>query len=98
MAKWDKLNSELDAVLNSMTSEDWDSWASEREAKKNMRQFEMMLKRKIKEDSLILSEIKGAQSQVETGISSSNISQPKKAFVEKNELCSADNTSYALAA
>lgn len=98
MAKWDKLNSELDAVLNSMTSEDWNSWATDREAKKIMRQLEMVLKRKMKEDSLILSEIKGTQTQIESGISSSNITEPKKAFVTAHEVCSADNTSYALAA
>jgi hypothetical protein len=98
MAKWDKLNSELDTVLNSMTSDDWDSWASNREAKKIMRQFEMMLKRKMKEDRLILSEIKGIQTQIETGFSSSDISQLIKVFGLSGELCLADNTSYALAA
>ena len=98
MAKWDKLNSELDTVLNSMTSEDWYVWSSNREAKKVMRQFEMILKRKMKEESLLLSEIKGSQSQVVSGLFSDNITQLIASFVSPEEISTTDNTSYALAA
>jgi hypothetical protein len=98
MAKWDNLNSELDTILNSMTSEDWESWALNREAKKTMRHFEMMLKRKMKEDRLILSGIIGVQTQFEEGFLSSEVSHLLKSFSISGELCSSDNTSYALAA
>jgi hypothetical protein len=91
MANWDKLNSEMDSALESMTSEDWSLWLLNRESKKRMRQYELIMKRKIKEESILLSNIKGSQSQFE------NICTQKGSnILDSNDLT--DNSSYALAA
>lgn len=37
MANWDKLNTEFDRVLSSMTDADWNKWQSERAFKKTQR-------------------------------------------------------------
>jgi hypothetical protein len=98
MANWDKLNSELDSVLDSMTSEDWSSWYSNRESQKRMRQYEMVLKRRMKEESILLSEIKGSQSHSEN-INSLQFGINMLIPCNLNDLVNtADNTSYALAA
>lgn len=59
MANWNKLNKELDEVLNSMSSEDWQSWAKTREQKKVMRKCELLLKAKLQEEKLLLSSSTG---------------------------------------
>ncbi len=96
MANWEKLNSELDSILESMSPADWIEWSSNREAKKRMRQFELFLKRKMKEESLYLSEIKGGQ------INSYSLKDIFESIsvitLNENSPTSSDNTSYALAA
>jgi hypothetical protein len=43
MANWNKLNAELDAVLDNMTSEDWANWKKNREHNKLMRSIRMKM-------------------------------------------------------
>lgn len=58
MANWDKLNKQFDDLLDSMTIEDWQFWANNREQKK-MRVSEMLLKAKLQEEKLLLSNTTG---------------------------------------
>jgi len=54
MANWNKLNEQFDSLLDSMSQEDWQSWAKNRGDKKLMRTSEMLLKAKLQEEKLIL--------------------------------------------
>lgn len=98
MANWDKLNFEFDKVLSEMTSDDWNAWALNREAKKAMRQMEMMLKRKLKEDSIFLSEIKGSQSQIEESLFSKQFTEIFFSYSSAEKCLFVDNKSFAIAA
>jgi hypothetical protein len=96
MANWEKLNTELDSILDSMSPVDWTEWSSNRESKKRMRQYELFLKRKMKEESLFLSEIKGSQI---ISVSLKDIFKSISVItLNENPTTSSDNTSYALAA
>jgi hypothetical protein len=44
MGKWDKLNQEIDLVLDSLTQEDWVKWDSNRVAKSKERRKSLVLK------------------------------------------------------
>lgn len=59
MANWNKLNKQFDDILDSMSSEDWQSWAKSRDQKKAMRTCEMLLKAKLQEEKLLLSNSNG---------------------------------------
>jgi hypothetical protein len=96
MANWEKLNTELDSILDSMSPVDWTEWSYNRESKKRMRQYELFLKRKMKEESLFLSEIKGCQI---ISVSLKDIFKSISVItLNENPTTSSDNTSYALAA
>lgn len=47
MANWNKLNNELDEVLESMTPEDWQEWYAKKQALKVAREAEYLLKSRI---------------------------------------------------
>lgn len=56
MNKWDKLNSEFDAVLDNLTKEDWIKWDISRKDLKKERQKELLALSLICEQSFILIE------------------------------------------
>jgi hypothetical protein len=50
MTKWDKLNKELDDALDTMTSEDWNTWESKFKEKQNIKnKMEQSVEEKAKE-------------------------------------------------
>lgn len=71
MANWEKLNSKFNQIIDNMSNEDWNKWSSERMAKKAMRNSEMLLKAKIQEEKIILSNRIGRNISSHIGYSSS---------------------------
>lgn len=61
MANWEMLNKEFEQVLNNLTDEAWDSWASQREAKKAMRRQELLLKAKMQEEKIYFNKLVGIE-------------------------------------
>jgi len=49
MANWNKLNTEFENLINSLTDADWDKWESEREQKRVQRKMEMLERAKVHE-------------------------------------------------
>jgi hypothetical protein len=95
MANWNKLNEQFDNLLDSMSQEDWQSWADNREAKKVMRNYEMLLKAKLQEEKLLLSSSTGINIIFQIGLTSTNECN-NVLFVTSN-ICSG-NVTYAMAA
>jgi hypothetical protein len=42
MANWDKLNAELDALLEGLTTQDWDKWSEQRSLNRTKRKQAMI--------------------------------------------------------
>ena len=59
MANWDKLNSKFNQVIDNMSSADWVKWSSERMDRKAMRNSKILLKAKLQEEKILLSNNKG---------------------------------------
>lgn len=59
MANWNKLNSELDNLLDNLSDEEWDNWMAKRAAQKSLRKKELMMMAKIQEETQLLGKITG---------------------------------------
>lgn len=70
MANWEKLNSKFNNIIDNMSNDDWNKWSSERLAKKAMRNSEMLLRAKLQEEKILLSNRIGSEIISDKGHSS----------------------------
>ena len=59
MANWNKLNKQFNDLIESMSTEDWESWAANKANRKAMRNSQMGLKAKLQEEKILISNLKG---------------------------------------
>ena len=96
MANWEKLNKKFDETLDGLTNEDWDNWFRDREKNKEFRKEQRLLKAKMYELTLNMSNPKGKDLNLKNLISNAASLVKKVTVNEKTNNDSWEN--YNLAA
>jgi hypothetical protein len=102
MANWDKLNKELDTIINNISDEEWEDWYGNIEAQKEMCKMQMILEAKLQSEKIIFNKLLGKliineTLRSDTIVDLSNISITQN-FLENISTTSKNITNYPLAA
>ena len=98
MANWDILNKEFYQVLNSFQDSDWDNWASIRASKKEMRRLDLILKAKIQEEKIKLTQFASQGSETIPNLIVTTESYLNESSVSNTQTDVCGECNYALAA
>ena len=99
MANWEKLNEEMDNLLDSFQDSDWENWDSNRIARKSMRRLELKLKAKIIEEKLKLTALSLQASAIKPVIIySTNLIDTNNGIIECDNIEDCSVITYPLAA
>lgn len=98
MANWNKLNKEYFDLMNSFEDSDWEKWESIRSTRKEMRRLEMLLKAKIQEEKLKLTELLPRSVGTINQIVITTLTEELMSSIKNPSVSSCGESNYALAA
>ena len=102
MANWEKLNKELDTVLDSITDKEWDNWLESISNQKELEKMQLLLEANMQSEKLLFDKLMGNIIINQTLVSDSVVDLSKlkldNSFSDVKRYNSKGKNNYSLAA